>query len=224
MVQESTAHGQLNTCSSAEGMPVEYAQYMADVLLLFFSPYEAGVESVVHRQRINGIVSIWHIYLMLPFSMVVHILLNWDNKPARLRGVGKFKDFYVPFADCMLRLCECRHGIFFSLCGLHSGRVGWLTWKPLFCKLPTDPVSLGTTFPEHWNDTIIYGGFLPQRSSVPLLCHWKSAKLKPLALNCRCTMLSHEKHKVVGVQCAGIWVFDCPVLPYDQDFKSNEYS
>lgn len=47
MVMESITHSQLNTCSSAEGMPAEYAWYMAVVLFLgFFFSTEAVAEGI----------------------------------------------------------------------------------------------------------------------------------------------------------------------------------
>ena len=136
MVKESIVHSQLNTCSSAEGTPVRYAQYTADGLVLFFS------------WPLNLYMGSFHMHLIccLPswlssFHLMFRLYTGTDQRGGITCG------FFYPLADCGRRLVPLWVGVvsswdFLSLC---RGSAHCLTWKLLFQKLTTDPVSLGTT-------------------------------------------------------------------------------
>ena len=175
MVKESIVHSQLNTCGSAEGTPVctVYGWRPGSVFLMAVEP-------------IYGIVS--YAFDLLPSIMIVLISLNvqiiywhgserWDHlwiflSPRRLRTE----------ASPSVSWCSVVMG--FSLFVQRERTLPDL--KTLIPKAHHWPrVSWYNCFPEHWNDTFMAGFF---RRSL-LLCHWNSAKLKPLALNCRRTML-----------------------------------
>lgn len=60
MVKESITHSQLNTCSSAERMPDEYAQCSIWLLFSFF-PSEASAEGI-HSESVNGVKVVLNIF------------------------------------------------------------------------------------------------------------------------------------------------------------------
>lgn len=172
MVKESIAHGQLNTCSSAGKMPLEYVQYMADVLVLFFLIWGWCWKCSLRAYK-------WNCFnLAYIFWCYLFQIINWP-------GWERWDNLRIFISSCRFhteaspfKLEKCRL------------RFVWLTFKQRGSTLPDLKTFI---FKAHnwaleWHNNIWW---IFAKSSMLLLCHWNSANLKPLALNCICTILSH---------------------------------
>lgn len=159
MVKESIAPSQLNTCSSAERMPLEYAQYMADVLVLFFSLIWSWKRSP-RAYTLSGFnLASYAIFDFIRYLLHVRIIY-WP-------GSERWDNLRICISPCRLRLVPLwisKMSSWLCLCALHleQRECTLPDLKTLILKAHHWPcVSWYNCFPEHWNDTVIYGGFLP---------------------------------------------------------------
>ena len=140
MVMESITCSQLDTCSSAEGMAVEYSIRLMSCFFFVF-------------------LFFFHLVPAMALYYISFVAIQHECPTSRLctgqdQG-GIILGFLYPIAECVLRLIllswlKCRHGIFF-LHGLHSCRmyVAWQSSPLTPCLL----VRLFTRAPEwhnHW--------------------------------------------------------------------------